>query len=139
VAIIPTYLIVVSVPYLIILSQNYQTAVLVTSLLILGYDATASSNCCGWFGSSTPSQKYASRSGRGDVVCSFPATVEGSLLNNNWREHRQTPLSVKMYEEHDALVTPYKFMFQKSADKAYGEHCLCSSFQVISVDRKIIC
>lgn len=68
---------------------------------------------------STPSQKYASRSGRGEVVCSFPTTVEGSLLNNNWREHREIPLSVKVYEEHDALVTPYKFMFQKSADKAY--------------------
>lgn len=68
---------------------------------------------------STPSQKYASRSGQGEVVCSFPTAVDGSLLNNNWREQREMPLSVKMYLERDALVAPYKFMFQKPVDRAY--------------------
>lgn len=49
------------------------------------------------------------------------------MLNNNWRDNREIPLSVKMYEELDALVAPYKFMFQKSVDKAYGECHLQSS------------
>jgi len=82
---------------------------------------------CGWFGSSTPSQKYAGRSGRGEVVCSFPTAVDGSLLNNNWREQREMLSSVKMYLERDALIAPYKFMFQKPVDRAYGERCLRSS------------
>jgi len=54
-------------------------------------------------------------------VCSFPSAVEGSVLNTNWREQREIPLAVRMYEELDALVTPYKFMFHKSADKVYSE------------------
>jgi len=75
---------------------------------------------CGVNGSSAPSQKYASRSARGEVVCSFPNAVEGSVLNNNWRQHREIPLSVKMYDEHNALVAPYKFMYQRPVDRAYG-------------------
>jgi len=70
--------------------------------------------------SSTPSQRYASRSNSGEVVCSFPTTVEGSTLNKNGRESREVPLSVKVYDEHGALDAPYKFLFQKTADKAYG-------------------
>jgi len=76
------------------------------------------------FCSSTPSQRYASRGNAGEVVCSFPTTVEGSVLNNNWRESHEIPLAVKIYDEHTALVDPYKYMFQKTADKAYGEPCL---------------
>jgi len=74
--------------------------------------------------SSTPSQRYANRGNAGEVVCSFPATVEGSVLKNNWRESHEIPLAVKIYDEHAALVDPYKYMFQKTADKAYGEPCL---------------
>jgi len=70
--------------------------------------------------SSTPSQRYASRSNAGEVVCSFPNTVEASLLDKNWRKSREMPLCVKIYEEDDALIAPYKFMFQKLADKACG-------------------
>ena len=77
-------------------------------------------NVCVWCDSATPSQKYVSRSNAGEVVSSFPATVDASLLKKNWRESREIPLSVRMYDETAALVAPYKFMFQKTADKAYG-------------------
>jgi len=75
-----------------------------------------------WCDSSTPSQKYVSRSNAGEVVSSFPVTLDSSLLKNNWRESRELPLAVKMCDEYDALVAPYKFMFQKTVDKAYGMH-----------------
>jgi len=74
--------------------------------------------------SATPSQRYASRGNAGEVVCSFPATVEGSLLKKNWRETHEIPLAVRIYDEHAVLDAPYKYMFQKTADKAYGELCL---------------
>jgi len=70
--------------------------------------------------SSTPSQRYASRGNAGEVVCSYPTSVDISLVSKNWRDSREIPLTVRLYEETGALVAPYKFMFQNTADKAYG-------------------
>jgi len=70
--------------------------------------------------SSTPSQRYASRGNAGEVVCSFPNAVEGSSMKSSWRDSHEIPLTVRMYDETEALVAPYKFMFQNTADKAYG-------------------
>uniref|UniRef100_A0A8D2JHW4 DNA polymerase alpha subunit B n=1 Tax=Varanus komodoensis TaxID=61221 RepID=A0A8D2JHW4_VARKO len=57
--------------------------------------------------SATPSQKYSSRSNRGEVVSSF-----GSVQGTSWGGKGGAATSVKLFgSSTDALTKPYKFMF----------------------------
>ncbi|MGH0163362.1 UNVERIFIED_CONTAM: hypothetical protein FKN15_044074 [Acipenser sinensis] len=61
--------------------------------------------------SATPSQKYGSRGGRGEVVCSFGA-VQGT-----WRRQGDSSAQVQLYQGgKDSVTKSYKFMFQKLQD-----------------------
>ncbi|KAK1150948.1 DNA polymerase alpha subunit B [Acipenser oxyrinchus oxyrinchus] len=61
--------------------------------------------------SATPSQKYGSRGGRGEVVCSFGA-VQGT-----WRGQGDSSAQVQLYQGgKDSVTKSYKFMFQKLQD-----------------------
>ncbi|XP_031799189.1 DNA polymerase alpha subunit B isoform X1 [Sarcophilus harrisii] len=60
----------------------------------------------------TPSQKYSSRSSRGEVVASF-----GSTQGMSWSgKGGSSPLSVKVLDAARALTGNYKSMFQKFTD-----------------------
>ncbi|MGH0132775.1 UNVERIFIED_CONTAM: hypothetical protein FKN15_050355 [Acipenser sinensis] len=66
--------------------------------------------------SATPSQKYGSRGGRGEVVCSFGA-VQGT-----WRGQGDSSAQVQLYQGgKDSVTKSYKFMFQKLQDIREGE------------------
>nr|XP_060614196.1 DNA polymerase alpha subunit B [Anolis sagrei ordinatus] len=58
--------------------------------------------------SATPSQKYASRSQRGEVATSF-----GSVLGTSWTGNGGLKTSLKLFSSaKDSLSKPYKYMFQ---------------------------
>ncbi|XP_062821380.1 DNA polymerase alpha subunit B [Anolis carolinensis] len=58
--------------------------------------------------SATPSQKYASRSQRGEVATSF-----GSVLGASWSGNGGSETSLKLFSsDKDSLRKPYKYMFQ---------------------------
>uniref|UniRef100_K7FUT6 DNA polymerase alpha subunit B n=1 Tax=Pelodiscus sinensis TaxID=13735 RepID=K7FUT6_PELSI len=62
--------------------------------------------------SATPSQKYGSRSNRGEVVTSF-----GSVQGTSWSGKGGHRSSVKLFGPPEQLLTKsYKFMFQKFRD-----------------------
>ncbi|XP_033030406.1 DNA polymerase alpha subunit B [Lacerta agilis] len=62
--------------------------------------------------SATPSQKYGSRSNRGEVVTSF-----GSVQGTSWRGNGGLATSVNLFHSpQDSLTKPYKFMFQELVD-----------------------
>uniref|UniRef100_A0A452HUX8 DNA polymerase alpha subunit B n=1 Tax=Gopherus agassizii TaxID=38772 RepID=A0A452HUX8_9SAUR len=62
--------------------------------------------------SATPSQKYGSRSNRGEVVTSF-----GSVQDTSWSGKGGHGSSVKLFGPPEQLLTKsYKFMFQKLRD-----------------------
>uniref|UniRef100_A0A8C0G4J1 DNA polymerase alpha subunit B n=1 Tax=Chelonoidis abingdonii TaxID=106734 RepID=A0A8C0G4J1_CHEAB len=62
--------------------------------------------------SATPSQKYGSRSNRGEVVTSF-----GSVQDTSWSGKGGHGSSVKLFGPPERLLTKsYKFMFQKLHD-----------------------
>ncbi|MGH0146766.1 UNVERIFIED_CONTAM: hypothetical protein FKN15_037577 [Acipenser sinensis] len=70
--------------------------------------------------SATPSQKYGSRGGRGEVVCSFGA-VQGT-----WRRQGDSSAQVQLYQGgKDSVTKSYKFMFQKLQDIREGEVLMC--------------
>ncbi|XP_061462415.1 DNA polymerase alpha subunit B [Rhineura floridana] len=62
--------------------------------------------------SATPSQKYGSRSNRGEIVTSF-----GSIQGTSWSGNGGLATSVKLFHSpEDSLTKPYKFMFQDLVD-----------------------
>uniref|UniRef100_A0A8C0G2D9 DNA polymerase alpha subunit B n=1 Tax=Chelonoidis abingdonii TaxID=106734 RepID=A0A8C0G2D9_CHEAB len=66
--------------------------------------------------SATPSQKYGSRSNRGEVVTSF-----GSVQDTSWSGKGGHGSSVKLFGPPERLLTKsYKFMFQKLHDIREG-------------------
>lgn len=67
--------------------------------------------------SATPSQKYSSRSSRGEVVTSF-----GSTQGMSWSgKGGSGNLSVKVLEADKSLTGSYKSMFQKLTDIREGD------------------
>ncbi|XP_041352410.1 DNA polymerase alpha subunit B-like [Gigantopelta aegis] len=64
-------------------------------------------------GQNTPSQKYASRTNAGDVVCSF-----GGSDNAVWTGQGQG-CSIHSYDSSADLPERFKYMFQKLTDKAF--------------------
>ncbi|NXI67524.1 DPOA2 polymerase, partial [Anseranas semipalmata] len=62
--------------------------------------------------SATPSQKYAARSGRGEVVASF-----GSIQDPSWSSRGGQGCTPKLFTSpEESLTKSYKFMFQKALD-----------------------
>ncbi|KYO27843.1 DNA polymerase alpha subunit B [Alligator mississippiensis] len=62
--------------------------------------------------SATPSQKYGSRSNRGEVVTSF-----GAVQGTAWSGKGGSSCSVKLFTSaEESLTKSYKFMFQKAVD-----------------------
>ncbi|XP_040265898.1 DNA polymerase alpha subunit B isoform X1 [Bufo bufo] len=63
--------------------------------------------------SATPSQKYSSRSNRGEVVTSF-----GGVQGTSWSGGNGTQTKVELItlEEEESLTKSYKYMFQKLTD-----------------------
>uniref|UniRef100_A0ABM5F3F6 DNA polymerase alpha subunit B n=1 Tax=Pogona vitticeps TaxID=103695 RepID=A0ABM5F3F6_9SAUR len=69
--------------------------------------------------SATPSQKYSSRSNRGEVVASF-----GSVHGTSWHGSGGATATVTQFTaDTDSLTKPYKFMFQDLMD--YREVISC--------------
>ncbi|XP_078001014.1 DNA polymerase alpha subunit B-like [Glandiceps talaboti] len=62
----------------------------------------------------TPSQKYTSRSNRGEVVCKF-----GEMTVNTWQGCGPDNCTVEVYDRDNAVTTNFKYMFQKYTDKAH--------------------
>lgn len=66
--------------------------------------------------SATPSQKYSTRGGRGEVVSSF-----GVVQGPRWSGKGQN-VSVELLEgKEDSLTSSYKYMFQRLRDIREGE------------------
>ncbi|XP_064602750.1 DNA polymerase alpha subunit B-like [Liolophura sinensis] len=62
----------------------------------------------------TPSRKYGSRTTAGDVVASY-----GNADKVSWKREAENTASITPWDLTDMLDKPYKFMFQKLADKAH--------------------
>lgn len=70
--------------------------------------------------SATPSRKYGSRTTAGDVVASY-----GSADKVSWKREAENTPSITTYDPADTLDKPFKFMFEKLADKAHGKiYCI---------------
>ncbi|XP_077143812.1 DNA polymerase alpha subunit B isoform X2 [Ranitomeya variabilis] len=63
--------------------------------------------------SATPSQKYSSRSNRGEVVTSFGDIQGTSWSGGNGKYTKVEPITL---QEEEALTKSYKYMFQKLTD-----------------------
>ncbi|GIX74563.1 DNA polymerase alpha subunit B [Caerostris extrusa] len=61
----------------------------------------------------TPSRKYVSRSGVGDVVCSF-----GVTQGVEWKQSDEFSCSLTVYDDKTSLKSSYHFMYEKKRDRA---------------------
>lgn len=81
--------------------------------------------------SATPSQKYASRTNRGEVVASF-GTVRGAV----WHGSGGQSVSVKLLTAPDKSITePFKYMFQKLYDFREVLNCKIEDLSLSLTDR----
>lgn len=65
------------------------------------------------FSSFTPSVKYSSRKGAGDVVCSF-----GNMENVVWKHSDEFSCSVSSFSDRTVVKDNYHFMCEKLRDLA---------------------
>lgn len=72
------------------------------------------------FHSATPSVKYSSRNNSGEIVFSF--NPSGGDPQHIIKQHiPASHLTVQYATQNHALLSSYKYMFQKQSDKATGK------------------
>uniref|UniRef100_A0A673KGH4 DNA polymerase alpha subunit B n=1 Tax=Sinocyclocheilus rhinocerous TaxID=307959 RepID=A0A673KGH4_9TELE len=102
--------------------KGFSIVVKVFSACLFSYKNTACSCIKQWYKhhsicvmclcSATPSQKYGTRGGRGEVVSSF-----GAVQGPRWTGKGQSAVRVEMLEGgENSLISSYKYMFQRLRD-----------------------
>ena len=77
------------------------------------------------FSAGTPSQKFSSRTNRGEVQCQF-----GDSTNVSWNSREEKTVSITTYDPNQT-IRHFKYMFQKVADRAIGS----IPFYIVSVNK----